>query len=125
MIASGRAHALHPAVLRLACPSMVRLPRHALSRIVCSAAAETKQRVVPQTNDLLSPYQMKNLMLDHRIVYAPLTRCRAIGTLLGCGCRGTPCLYCNYLHACRSAVSQTICRLQSFLVSSFEFVLKT
>ena len=86
MIASGRAHALHPALLRLACPSVVRLPRHTLSRTVCCAAAETKQRVVPQTNELLSPYQMKDLVLEHRIVYAPLTRCRAIGTLLGCGC---------------------------------------
>ena len=86
MIASGHVRALHPALLRLACPSAVPMPRRAYSRTMCSAAAETKQRVVPQTNELLSPYQMKNMALEHRIVYAPLTRCRAIGALLCCGC---------------------------------------
>jgi 2,4-dienoyl-CoA reductase-like NADH-dependent reductase (Old Yellow Enzyme family) len=33
-------------------------------------------------NPLLQPYKLtENIALKHRIVYAPLTRCRAFGTI--------------------------------------------
>ncbi|KAK9840593.1 hypothetical protein WJX81_003341 [Elliptochloris bilobata] len=76
MHATGSALVLRPLVLSFAHPR-----RFAGCKVLCSATVETKQRVVPQTNDLLSPYKLKDFQLEHRIVLAPLTRCRAIGSV--------------------------------------------
>ena len=38
-----------------------------------------QRRAVPASSPLLTPFALGNLNLDVRMVYAPLTRCRALG----------------------------------------------
>lgn len=38
-----------------------------------------QRRVVPASSPLLTPFKLGSFDLDIRLVYAPLTRCRALG----------------------------------------------
>jgi len=43
-------------------------PRCQGPRAVCSAAADVQPRRVPHTNELLTPYEMAGVQLQHRVV---------------------------------------------------------
>ena len=62
----------------------------------CAVVATPPPRVMEVPNDanaLLTPYKLGEFELAHRMVLAPLTRCRAIGTGAAC----------TRLHACLAA----------------------
>ena len=40
---------------------------------------QVKRRVIPALSPLTTPFQLGSFSLDLRMVYAPLTRCRALG----------------------------------------------